>query len=111
MRRIKLVLAAVAAMVALLAATFPGSAMAQDLSSCEFVGHDDFGDELYLCGADDVVDDFGELVPNCAWIGYDTSRNELYLCEVDVEEDSDEEEEEASLFDDDEEDEDGFDDE
>ncbi len=60
MRRIKLILAAVAAMVALLAATFPGLAMAQDLSSCESVGYDDFGDELYLCGADDVVDDFGE---------------------------------------------------
>jgi hypothetical protein len=110
MRRIKLILAAVAAMVALLAATFPGLAMAQDLSSCESVGYDDFGDELYLCGADDVVDDFGEVVPNCALIGYDRSGDEQYLCAVDAEDDSGEDEEDG--FGEDEEDEDDlFDDE
>src|SRR5215211_4588873 len=106
MRRIKLVLAAVAALVAMLAVV-PGPAMAQDLLNCEFVGYDTFENELYLCGADDVVDDFGEVVPNCALIGYDDARGEeeLYLCEVDVEEDADEEEEEDSLFDEDDEEE------
>ena len=115
MRRIKLVLAAIAAMVAMFAVV-PGSAMAQDLLNCEFVGYDTFENELYLCG-DGVENDFGEAPSNCAFVGYDTSGDELYLCEVDVEEDSDEEEEEDGLFDDDEEDslfdeeEDGFDDE
>ncbi len=52
MRRIKLVLAAVAALVAMLAVV-PGPAMAQDLLNCEFVGHDNFdNDELYLCEVD-----------------------------------------------------------
>ncbi len=58
MRRIKLVLAAVAAMVAMFAVV-PGSAMAQDLLNCEFVGYDTYGDELYLCEVD-VEEDSSE---------------------------------------------------
>jgi hypothetical protein len=116
MRRIKLVLAAVAAMVAI--AVVPGTAIAQDLFNCEFVGYDTFGNELYLCG-DDVENDFGEAPSNCAFVGYDTYGDELYLCEVDVEDNSgeeEEEEEEDGLFDEEEdglfdEEEDGFGDE
>jgi hypothetical protein len=110
MRRIKVVLAAVAAMLVMIAVG-SGSATAQDLSDCEFVGYNTFGDEQYLCVADE--DGLGEDLTNCEFVGYDRFDRELYLCEVDEEEDEndnefadDEEDEDDDSFTDNEDDED-----
>lgn len=65
MGRIKVVLAAVTLMVAMVV-VISGSASAQEIGDCEFVGFDSFGNAVFVCdvdfdGIDDRFDDFIDL--------------------------------------------------
>lgn len=62
MRRIKLILAAVTVMVAMLG-VIAGSATAQTIDDCEFIGFDSNRDAVFVCdvdfdGIEDQFDDF-----------------------------------------------------